>query len=117
MSNDRHWQNRLEEIEAELNQTNSQANSAHQETTTEPTFPRVEINPSPQVKHWLNSAKNWFETLPQIGKIAVGIGAVWVSFSILNALFHIVSSLVSIALMGFLLYVGYKFVVNSGDNS
>ena len=60
MSSERNWQNRLEEIEAELNR----ADSTHQNSTTENTFPHVEINPSPQVKHWLNSAKNWFNTLP-----------------------------------------------------
>lgn len=109
---DRDWQSKLEELEAEINQTDS----APHESTPEKMFPRLEINPSPQLEQWLDSAKQWFNSLPQVGKIAVGIGAVWLSFSVLSAFLHIVSSLISIAVMGFLLYIGYRFVTNAGDN-
>ena len=112
MSHDRDWQNKLEELEAEINQTDS----APHESKTETSFPHLEINPSPQLQQWLDSAKDWFNALPQVGKIAVGIGAVWLSFSVLGALLHILSNLISIALLGFLLYIGYKFVTNTGNN-
>jgi hypothetical protein len=107
---DRNWQAKLEEMEAEINRV---VHPNAQQSTTEKTRPRIEINPSPQVREWINSAKTWFNNLPQVGKVAVGIGAIWFSFSVLNAFLHIVSSLISIVLMGFILYLGYKFVVNA----
>lgn len=113
MSHDRDWQkSKLEELEAEINQTDSAAD----ESTREKSFPRLEIDPSPQLQQWLDSAKDWFNALPQVGKIAVGIGVVWLSFSVLSAFLHIVSSLISIALMAFILYIGYKFVTNGSSN-
>lgn len=112
MSSNRNWQQKLEEIEAEINRATA---SASQQSKTETVRPRIEIDPSPKVKNWLKSGRDWFDTLPQVGKIAVGIGAVWLSFSILGAFLHIVSSLISIAFMGLILYVGYKFVFSSSD--
>ncbi|MGF1539791.1 MAG: hypothetical protein ACFCU5_04955 [Pleurocapsa sp.] len=109
MSNNNNWQQKLEDIEAEINRATT---SASQNFKTE-VRPRLEINPSPQVKQWLKSGRDWFESLPQVGKIAVGIGAVWLSFSLLSAFLHIVSSIISIAVMGLILYVGYKLVIKS----
>ena len=112
MSSNRNWQQKLEEIEAEINRATA---SDSQQSKTETVRPRIEIDPSPQVRKWIESGRDWFKTLPQVGKIAVGIGAVWLSFSVLGAFLHIISSLVSIAVMGLILYVGYKFVFNSSD--
>ena len=107
-SSDRDVQSKLEEMEAEINRA-----STFQNSTTETTSPRVEIAPSPQMKNWLNSAKTWFDALPQVGRIAVGVGAIWFGFSVLTAFLHVVSSLISIALMGFILYIGYRFISQS----
>lgn len=107
MSNNSNWQQKLEEIEAEIDRATT---SASQNFKTK-VRPRIEIDPSPQVKNWLKSGRDWFETLPQVGKIAVGIGALWLSFSVLSAFLHLLSSLISIAVMALILYLGYKFVV------
>jgi hypothetical protein len=109
MSNNSNWQQKLEEIEAEINRATT---SASEKFNTE-VRPRFELIPSPQVRQWLKSGRDWFSSLPQVGKIAVGIGAVWLSFSILSAFLHIVSSIISIAIMGLLLYLGYKFILKS----
>ena len=113
MSSNRNWQQKLEEIEAEINRATT---SASQQSKTETVRPHIEIDPSPQLQNWLKSGRDWFETLPQVAKVAVGIGAVWLSFSVLSAFLHIISSLISIAVMGFLLYIGYKFVFNSSNS-
>ncbi|WP_036482236.1 hypothetical protein [Myxosarcina sp. GI1] len=102
---DRDWQRELEKLEAEVNR----------DTTSQVPNESTEISVSDTYKNWLNSAKNWFDRLPQVGKIAVAVGAVWLSFSLLNTFLHIVSSLISIAFIGLLLYVGYKFVSNSAS--
>lgn len=102
------WQRKLEALEAEVNRD---AGSQDSGKTVEP-----EIIPDrTQYEKWLNSTKEWFDRLPQTGKIAVTIGAVWLSFSLLNTFLHIVSSLISIAFIGLLLYIGYKFVSNSSS--
>jgi len=99
---ERDVQSKLDEMEAELNQetaTNSQ-------NVTQSVFPKVEINPSPQVQGWIDTSKEWFNSLPKFGKVAVAIGGVWLSFSIVGALLHVVSSILSLATIGFILYVG-----------
>lgn len=106
--NNQEWQRKLEALEAEINRN---AGFQDSEKTVEP-----EILPErTKYETWLSSAKDWFDRLPQTGKIAVTIGGIWLSFSLLNTFLHIVSSLVSIAFIGFLLYVGYKFVSNSAQ--
>jgi hypothetical protein len=114
-SSDRDLQSKLDAMEAELNQNNA---SASQESTTEreTIFSRIEINPSPQIRSWIDSGKELFNNLPKVGQAAIAIGAVWLSFSILGAILHIVSSIVSIAILGFILYIGYKlFTKNSSQ--
>ncbi len=111
---ERDLQKKLEEMEAEINQ-NTTSNS--QQSSPKSIFSQFEINPSPQVQSWIDSGKAWFATLPQIGKAAVAIGAVWLGFSIVGAVLHVVSSILSIALVGLLLYIGYRlFNKNSSSN-
>ena len=102
---DRDWQRELEKLEAEVNR------DAASQTSNDTT----KISTTDTYKNWLNSAKTWFDSLPQAGKIAAAVGVVWLSFSLLNTFLHIVSSLISIAFIGLLLYVGYKFVSNSAS--
>ena len=103
MSSERDLQSKLDEMEAEVKQ----------EANSESTFPNLEINPSPQVQSWIASSKAWFVTLPKVGKIAVALGGIWLGFSILGAVLHVVSSVISIAFVGVLLYVAYRLFNNS----
>lgn len=104
---ERDLQSKLDEMEAEMEA------EVKPETASQSAFPNVEINPAPQVQHWLDSSKAWFATLPKIGKVAVAIGGVWLGFSILGAVLHVVSSVISIAFVGLLLYVAYRLFNNS----
>jgi hypothetical protein len=108
-SNNQDWQRRLEEIEAEINQNES----SYSPETTETVRPHVEIDRSKSVEQWLNSAKQWFDGLSSEGKVVVGVVGVLVSFSILNTFLRLISSLISVAILGCLLYFGYKFFINS----
>ncbi|MEM7756582.1 MAG: hypothetical protein AAGF83_00735 [Cyanobacteria bacterium P01_G01_bin.67] len=101
---ERDLQNKLDEMEAELNQ--NQASDS--QNATKSVFPQVEINPSPQVQGWIDNSKKWFQSLPKFGKVAVAVGGVWLGFSILGAVLHVVSSILSIAAIGLVLYVGYR---------
>lgn len=111
---ERDLQSKLDEMEAEINQKTA---ADSQEFNTKSVFPQIEINPSPKVQGWIDSSKTWFNSLPKVGKGAVAIGGVWLGFSILGAVLHIVSSVLSIAVIGFILYVGYRlFSSDSGSN-
>ncbi len=112
MSSERDLQSKLDDLEAELNQKTV---SDSQEFNTKTVFPQVEINSSTQVKGWIDNGKGWFSTLPKAGKAAVIIGGVWLGFSILGAVLHVVSSVVTIAVIGLILYVGYRLFNNSSN--
>lgn len=108
---ERDLQNKLDEMSAELNQ------KADNNSDTKAVFPQVEINPSPQVENWIDSSKNIFDNLPKFGKIAVAVGGVWLGFSIVGAVLHVVSSILSLAVIGFVLYVGYRLFSSNSESS
>lgn len=110
---ERDLKSKIDEMEAEINkETANKDRDASQSV-----FPNVEINPSPKVQGWIDSSKAWFATLPGVGKAAVAIGAVWLGFSIVGAILHVVSSILSIAVIGLLLYVGYRLFSNNSDSN
>jgi hypothetical protein len=111
-SSERDLKSKLEEMEAEINQKKT-ANSS--EFNQKSAFPQFEINPSPQVQSWINSSRAWFNSLPKVGKAAVAIGTVWLGFSILGAILHVVSSIISVAIVGLIVYIGYRWFKNSSD--
>lgn len=109
---ERDVQSKLDEIEADLNQKTE----ASLPNNSPPTFPQIEINPSPQMQGWIDKTKEMFNSLPKFGKVAVGIGGVWLGFSIVGAVLHVVSSIFSIAAIGFVLYIGYRLFSGSESN-
>ena len=110
---ERDLQSKLDDLEAELKQENV---ADVPESNTNKVFPRFEVNLSPKVQGWIDSTKSWFHTLPKVGKAAVAIGGVWFGFSVLGAVFHLVSSIISIGVVGFILYIGYR-LFNRSKNS
>lgn len=54
---------------------------------------------------------NWFNSLPRGGKVAVVIIATVVGFSILRSVLQLVASLISLAILGVILYLVYKFFI------
>ena len=111
---ERDLKSKLDEMEAEIKQ---ETVVEPKNTNPEPIFPQIDINPSPQVQGWIDSGKAWFASLPSVGKAAVAIGGVWLGFSVVGAVLHVVSSILSIAFVGFLIFVGYRlFNSNSSSN-
>lgn len=102
---ERDLKSELDEMEAQINQDTA---SKSQDSSSQSVFPEVEFNPSPQIQGWIDSGKAWFATLPQVGKAAVAIGGIWLGFSVIGAVLHVVSSIVTIGFVGLLLYVGYR---------
>ncbi len=112
MSSERDLQSKLEDMEAELNQKTV---SDSQEFSTKTVIPQIEVDPSTRFKGWIDYGNGWFSTLPKASKAGVIIGGVWLGFSILGAVLHVVSSVVSIAVVGLVVYIGYRLFNNSSN--
>ena len=101
---ERDLKSKLDEMEAEIHQETI----SEPQSSSEPVFPKVDFNLSPQIQSWIDSGKAWFNTLPQVGKAAVAIAGVWLGFSIVGAVLHVVSSIITIGFVGLLLYIGFR---------
>ncbi len=66
-----------------------------------------------QVESVLNPVANWFNSLPTLGKVAVVTIAVLVGSSLLFTVIQLIASLISLAILGVILYLVYKFFVTS----
>ena len=97
------WEQKLQELEAEVNQTTPMppVNESKPPTTTENTA----------LKESLSQVKTWFDSLPSIGKVAVAVVAAIIGFSLLRTVLQLVTSLLTIAILGVFLYLLYKFFV------
>jgi len=93
---------RLQELEREVNQTVSSA--THKVREAEPLQRAASNARSGMVPR----ARDWFEQLPQLGKIAVIAGGAIVGFSLLKTVLQLVTSLLTLALVAGALYVGYR---------
>ena len=95
---------RLHNLEDVVNQTSA----------SPPTYPVTTQHPlqtdnSQPIQPTLNRFINLFNGLSGFGKLLViGVTAL-VSFAILRAVLHLVASLISLAVLGLLVYFGYKF--------
>ena len=111
MSSERDLQNKLDEMEADINQNTSKSQDTPQ------IFSQIDLNPSPKVQGWIDNSKAWFNSLPKFGKAGVAIAGVWVGFSIVGAVLHVVSSVLTIGAIGLLVYVGYRLFANSSEDN
>ena len=109
-------QKKLDDMEANINNDANKNATDSQESGYKSVLPDMEINPSPKVQGWIDYGKSWFASLPQVGKAAVAIGGVWLGFSILGAVLHVVSSILTMGFIGLLVYVGYRLFTNSSSN-
>lgn len=89
------WQQKLEEIEVEIS----------------------EVTPIAKEKsaHAISAIKNWFVTLPPVGKVIVSLFAISLSFSLLKTVFSLLQLLFSLAILGVIGYFGYQFLLKSND--
>ncbi len=131
-SNNPDWQQRLQELEAEVNQSGGQSGGQSPEQSPEQnngqnnnnskstpgnytsyTIPeRLKSMADPaRYQPWLDRTLVWFKALPQVGKIAVVVVSAFVTFSVLRSVLQLVAAIASLAILGTLLYLGYKFLV------
>lgn len=99
-------QQKLKELEAQVYQTSKE--STPPETETESRFME-------QINGAIKTLRNWFDNLPQVGKLIVGIGAIMMGFSVLNLFLHLITNLISVAILGLILYGLYKYLFSNSQ--
>ena len=93
------WQRRLHELEEEIQQT----------------LPKVTIEPpvnTAKMESRLTTWKDWFNQLPVVAKVGIAAVGIMLAFTLLNFVFKLVASLLSIAILGVILYALYKFLLS-----
>jgi hypothetical protein len=87
----------------------------------------VEINPdlnfapevlplSEKVSQWIQIFQQWYEKLPGAAKIAVAIGVIFFSLSLLTKVLHLVASIISVTILGIVLYGLYRFFLKPSSS-
>ncbi|MBD2386972.1 hypothetical protein [Cylindrospermum sp. FACHB-282] len=99
-------QRRLEKLEGEIKSSSVKFTEPEGQTqTTQSGFAKL---------NWhLERSRLWFNTLSGVKKLAVGGVAVLLSIVMLQTVFKLVASVISLALLAVLVYLGYKFFVSS----
>lgn len=93
---------RLQELESQINQTPSLNAETGQPLQRQP-------QDEQEIYRTLNKITDWFKGLPSTAKVIVIVVAALVGFSLLRTVFQLVASLFSLAVLGVLLYLVYKF--------
>ncbi|MEC4984903.1 MAG: hypothetical protein SAJ37_04190 [Oscillatoria sp. PMC 1068.18] len=102
------WQQKLQELEKEVNQDYSSPTSYN----SEPGKPlQTQSETSADFSDAIAKLQNWFASLPTAGKVAVVAIAAIVGFSLLRTVLQLVASLISLAILGVVLYLLYKFFI------
>lgn len=94
----------LQKLEVEINQ--QQPLTTHSET-------------SPSIQSLYSQFLGWYQTLPQVGQVAVVAGGILIGLSALSIVFQLIRLAFSLAVLGVIVYLGYKFFLvpqSSKDN-
>jgi hypothetical protein len=102
----RDYDQKLQELEKELD-----AERPLQSVETQAGQPLQSNFNYSQMESVFNRVTNWFNSLPNAGKVAVVIVAAVVGFSLLRSVLQLVGALISLAILGGILYLIYKFFV------
>lgn len=103
------WERKLQEIEAEINQAPPKP-----PVQTQPGQPLTsQGNDSPSISSLLKQVTNWFNSLSRNARVIVVSAAAIVGFLVLKTVFQLVASVISLAILGAILYLVYKFFVAS----
>ncbi|MBD2411283.1 hypothetical protein FACHB389_16460 [Nostoc calcicola FACHB-389] len=100
-------QRRLDKLEAEINSLPEVVpQSPEQKRTSEFSFANLNLQ--------LERFRIWFGSLSGTKKLVVSGAGVLLGLAIAQAVFKLVASVISLALLAVLVYVGYKFFVSNG---
>ncbi len=86
------WKKKLEEIEAEI----------YDSTPTN----------NPNKTNFVPVVREWFLALPPAGRVVVGIFGVMLVLSLLGTVFSLVKFLLTLSILGVIVYFGYRLINN-----
>ncbi|MEH2235366.1 hypothetical protein [Nostoc sp.] len=99
-------QRRLDKLEAEINSPPGVVSQPHeQKQTPQSVFANLNLQ--------LERFQIWFNSLSRAKKLVVLGVTVLLGLAMLQAVFKLVASVISLALLAALVYVGYKFFVSN----
>lgn len=106
------WQRRLQELEQDIDR------KLGDRTQSQDTFDTTSLPEQTQttISSLYQQAKTWFQTLPTIGQVAVGIGAVVLSLSVLQTVMRLVTLGISLAVIAVVGYIGYRLFFAPSDS-
>jgi hypothetical protein len=111
-SNQQEWQRKIKDLKL----GNKPAPEA---TPDEPRIPEILSNLDSELfeaEAWqekLAETKNWFEQMSGNAKIAILVGVVIVGFMLLKTVFQLVTSLMTLGVVGVVLWFGYRYFIGS----
>lgn len=104
-----HQQNRrLQELE---DQINSQPSFTPLNLEAGQPLKRSAQNPHPKDNTRLERVQNLLNSLPTSAKVVVGAIAALIALSLLQTVFKVVTSLITLAILGIILYLIYQFAI------
>lgn len=110
------WEKRLQELEAEVN-ASDEKQTTNQDYVSQPSPMSASSNQfSSQVQGITKQVRRWFDELPLLGKVVVGAVGVGISLSLLKTVFQLLTSVLTLAIIGALGYVGYQVFIKSQAN-
>jgi len=105
-SDNSNWQQRLKELEVEVNQTKP----ATEVKFTVPEPLRVMSDPA-QYRTLIDRILPWFNNLPQGSKVIVAVVGALVAFIVLRSVLQLVVAAASLAILGIIFYLVYRFLI------
>lgn len=113
------WEKRLQELEAEVNASSQQAGKNEQQEGMNSVSPLNSESSqfSRRVQGVALQVRRWFDQLPLFGKVIVGAVAVGISLSLLKTVFQLITSVLTLVIIGALGYVGYQVFISSKNDT
>jgi hypothetical protein len=109
-SNQQEWQRKMQDLKIEVDKA-----------TSEPIIPEIlssidgEIFEGAAWQEKIANTQNWFERMPASGKLAVVVGAAIIGLMLLKTVFQLVTSLITLGIVGVALWLVYRYVINKNN--
>ncbi len=100
------WQQRLKELEVEVNQTTP----ATEVKFTVPEPLKAMTDPA-RYQNLIDRILPWFNELSQPSKVVVAVVGAIVAFIVLRSVLQLVAAAASLAILGIILYLVYRFLI------
>jgi cell division protein FtsX len=105
-SNQQEWQRKIKDLKIKVDSA-----------ADEPIIPEIlssidaELLEGTNLQEKLQNTQNWFEQIPASAKVAVVVGVAIIGLMLLKTVFQLVTSMITLAIVGAALWLVYRFVI------